>query len=418
MNLRLNIAIARSLLLARRRQTIVAAAGVAFGIAMFIGLLGFMTGLNQLLDGLMLNRTPHIRLYNEVKPGIHQPINSAPKYRDYHNFIQSVKPGNGRQEIYNSDAILKTLAKDKRVVGFAPKLIAQVFFNTGTIDITGVITGIDVESESRLFHFTDYIVAGSSAIDKLSNSIIVGKGLGNKLMANPGDVIQVTTITGERFQLKVAGFYQSGIAALDNTQSYASLATVQKLIGRPASYTTDIQIQLKDITAAPALAKEYAMQFDTDAEDIQTANAQFETGSSVRTLISYAVGITLLVVAGFGIYNILNMMIYEKMDSIAILKATGFSGVDVKAIFLLVAVSIGLIGGAAGLISGILISMLIDGIPFSSASLPAVTTYPVTYNPVFYFIAAIFSLITTFFAGWFPAQKASRVDPVVIIRGK
>jgi lipoprotein-releasing system permease protein len=36
------------------------------------------------------------------------------------------------------------------------------------------------------------------------------------------------------------------------------------------------------------------------------------------------VSVFLLVVAGFGIYNILNMMIYEKMDSIAILKATGF----------------------------------------------------------------------------------------------
>ena len=81
------------------------------------------------------------------------------------------------------------------------------------------------------------------------------------------------------------------------------------------------------------MAKEYARLFETDAEDIQTANAQFETGTSIRLTISYAVGVTLLIVAGFGIYNILNMMIYEKMDSIAILKATGFSGADVKRIF-------------------------------------------------------------------------------------
>jgi ABC-type antimicrobial peptide transport system permease subunit len=64
--------------------------------------------------------------------------------------------------------------------------------------------------------------------------------------------------------------------------------------------------------------------FGIDADDIQTVNAQFETGTSIRTLISYAVGITLLIVSGFGIYNILNMMIYEKMDTIAILKAIGF----------------------------------------------------------------------------------------------
>jgi lipoprotein-releasing system permease protein len=69
------------------------------------------------------------------------------------------------------------------------------------------------------------------------------------------------------------------------------------------------------------LAKEFhSLQF----RQYQTANSQFETGSTVREVLFYAVGIVLLVVAGFGIYNILNMMIYEKMDSIAILKATGF----------------------------------------------------------------------------------------------
>ena len=65
MNFRLNIEIAGSLLLARWKQTLVAAIGVTFGITMFIALLGFMTGLNSLLDGLILNRTPHIRLYND-----------------------------------------------------------------------------------------------------------------------------------------------------------------------------------------------------------------------------------------------------------------------------------------------------------------------------------------------------------------
>jgi lipoprotein-releasing system permease protein len=64
------------------------------------------------------------------------------------------------------------------------------------------------------------------------------------------------------------------------------------------------------------------------------------------------VGITLLIVAGFGIYNILNMMIYEKMDSIAILKATGFSGLDVNNIFITIALSIGIFGGTLGLIFG------------------------------------------------------------------
>ncbi|PRY10175.1 lipoprotein-releasing system permease protein [Pontibacter ummariensis] len=419
MNAKLIFGIAKSLLLARWKQTLVAAVGVTFSIAMFITLLGFMNGLNDLLDGLILNRTPHVRLYNEVKPSTNQPVNASPDFKESYNFIHSVKSGVTRQEIYNSGPIMQAVQADDRVLGVAPKLSTQVFFNEGTIDITGIINGIDVEEESRLFNFQDYVTAGT-AIDakNVSNSIILGKGLAEILVADIGDVVQVTTSQGERFPLKVVGYFQSGIQEIDKVQSYASISTVQKLLGKPANYITDIQIKLKDMALAPALAKEYSQLYGADAEDIQTANAQFETGSSIRSLISYAVGITLLVVAGFGIFNILNMMIFEKMDSIAILKATGFSGRDVNRIFLVIALSIGFFGGLVGLVLGFMFSVVIDNIPFNTAALPTVKTYPVNYSPVFYFIGGVFSLITTYFAGFFPARKASKVDPVEIIRGK
>ncbi|MDX5482997.1 MAG: FtsX-like permease family protein, partial [Hymenobacteraceae bacterium] len=379
----------------------------------------FMNGLNDMLDGLILNRTPHVRLYNEIKPSENQPVNVSAEFRDSYNFISSVKAGVTRQEIYNSGPILQAVKADERVIGAAPKLTAQVFFNEGTIDITGVINGIDVEEESRLFNFRDYVTAGN-AIDakNVANSIILGKGLADILVADVGDVVQVTTAQGERFSLKVVGYFQSGIQEIDKVQSYASLATTQKLLGKPANYMTDIQVKLTDLSMAPAVAREYAQLFEVDAEDIQTANAQFETGSNIRSLISYAVGITLLTVAGFGIFNILNMMIYEKMDSIAIMKATGFSGKDVNIIFLLIALSIGFFGGMVGLLFGLVFSVIIDNIPFNTAALPTIETYPINYSPVFYFIAGSFSLITTYLAGFFPARKASRVDPVEIIRGK
>lgn len=419
MNLRLLIRIAKALLLARWKQTLVAAIGVTFSITMFVTLLGFMTGLNDLLDGLILNRTAHVRLFNEIKPDKQQPVNSTAGFKDGYNFISSVKSSSSHQEIYNSDAILRAIKNDKRVLGVAPKLNAQVFFNEGALDITGVINGIDVDAEMKLFYFSDYITSGFAPdIKNVSNSIVLGKGLADKLLANIGDVVQVTTSKGDRIPLKVVGFFQLGLQEFDKTQSYASIRTVQKLLGKPNNYITDIQIKLKDIREAPAIAKEYAKSFETDAEDIQTANAQFETGSRVRTIISYAVGITLLVVAGFGIYNILNMMIYEKMDSIAILKATGFSGWDVNRIFIFIALTIGIFGGLLGLFFGFLLSSAIDSIPFNTASLPTVKTYPINYSPVFYLIGFLFSFVTTYLAGLFPAQKASKLDPVIIIRGK
>jgi len=419
MKLPLNIEIAKSLLLARWKQTLVAAIGVTFSITMFITLLSFMTGLNDLLDGLILNRTAHVRIYNELKPTETQPIEKAIEFAGFHHFVRSIKATNARLDILNSSAIIKSLKADPRVLGVSPKVSAQVFFNAGNVDITGTVNGIDVDAEVRLYSFADYMVAGDySDLKNIPNTIVLGKPLAAKLMVQLGDRVTVVTPQGEQFQLKVVGFYQSGLQDFDKTQSFASLITVQKILSKPSSYLTDIAVKVKNLPEAPALATEFRKVYNTDAVDIQTANAQFETGTFIRTLIAYAVGITLLIVAGFGIYNILNMMIYEKMDSIAILKATGFSGRDVRLIFLFIALSIGLFGGVTGLMFGFLLSAVIDQVPFVTEALPTVKTYPINYNPWFYFIGITFSLFTTYFAGLFPALKASSIDPVVIIRGK
>jgi lipoprotein-releasing system permease protein len=419
MNFKLIVSVSKALMFARWKQTMIAAVGVTFGITMFIALLSFMAGLNELLDSLIINRTPHIRLYNEVLPSETQPVDLSSAYSDHYNFVHSVRPKIERPEIKNSFAVINAIKQDKRVLGVAPKVTAQVFCNVGLVNLTGLINGIDIDAENRLFAFSEYVTAGNfTDLKNIPNSIILGKAGAEKMMVETGDVITVTNPRGDRVPLKVVGLFESGIQELDKVQSYASIKTCQKLLGESSGYITDLQIKLHDIALAPEMAEEYGELYNTEAIDIQAANAQFDTGSYIRTLISYAVGITLLIVAGFGIYNILNMMIYEKMDSIAILKATGFSGKDVNRVFIFIALTIGIFGGLLGLLFGFGVSALIDQIPFDTAALPHITTYPVSYNPKFYIIGGIFSLVTTYFAGYFPSQKASKIDPVIIIRGK
>ena len=207
------------------------------------------------------------------------------------------------------------------------------------------------------------------------------------MSAKLDDVITITNTEGEQFKLKVIGFFESGIAEIDKVQSYTSLATTQKILGKNSNYVSDIQIKLHNLNLAPAVAMAYAQFFE-------------------------------LIVSGFGIYNILNMLIYEKMDTIAILKATGFAGTDIKKIFLTISLSIGVAGALAGIALGFLFSLGIDAIPFDTSSLPTVKTYPIDYGVHYYLIAVIFAIATTSLAGWLPARKASKVDPVEIIRGK
>ncbi|MBL7940734.1 MAG: ABC transporter permease [Flavobacteriales bacterium] len=416
--MRLLLSISLTLLRAKLRQSIVAAVGVMFSITMFVTLLGFMNGLNDLLDGLILNRTPHIRLHNELKASPTQPIDLTTDSTT-HNFVRNVKPKDELPRLRNAQAIMDALKRDPRVLAVSPRLVAQVFFNVGTVDLNAQVNGIDVTQEVLYYRFADYLTEGDPHdLATSANTIVLGKGLADMMEASIGESVQVTTASGERAMLRVSGIFQSGIADADKVQCYANIKTVQKLLGRPSSYFTDINVKLHDLLEAPVMAQELSRRFDVDALDIQTANAQFETGSDVRNIISYAVGVVLLIVAGFGIYNILNMMIYEKLDAIAILKATGFSGSDVRRIFLLLSMIIGIAGGVSGLIGGFALQNIIVNIPFVTAALPTVKTFPIDYSPKYYIIAVTFALLTTWVAGWFPARKASQVDPVEIIRGK
>jgi lipoprotein-releasing system permease protein len=235
----------------------VAAIGVTFSITMFITLLGFMNGLNDLLDGLILNRTPHIKLYNDIKPNANQPIKNAAEYKDKYHFIQSIKSDAIKQAIYNSQAIMNSLQKDTRVAGCTQKLTAQVFFINGTTDITGVLNGVNAPEEIKLFHFNDYVVAGNASdLEKESNTIILGKSLAEKLLVNIGDVIQLSTAKGDRFQLKVVGYFQSGLKDIDMVQSFASIHTVQKVMNKPNSFVTELLKNMRNcIKQTPKISK-------------------------------------------------------------------------------------------------------------------------------------------------------------------
>jgi lipoprotein-releasing system permease protein len=413
------LSIAKTHLLTKIKQTAIAALGVTFGIGSYITLVSFMTGLNTMLDDLILNQTPHIHVYNEIEPSKKQPVSLYDNFKESFNVVHSIKPKLSQKKIHNALPIIEYLEQNKDVRGALPQIKTQIFYIAGSIELGGNLTGINPLDEARLFNMADYIVEGSAeALEQTDNGILLGIGIAKKMALKVGDRVQVSPINGGVFPLKIVGFYQSGIADIDAIQSFTNIKTVQRILGQAQNYITDINVKLYDIEQAVPLAKTIEQQFKLKAIDIKTANAQFDTGTSIRNLITYAVSITLLIVAGFGIYNILNMLIYEKMNDIAILKATGFSGNDVHLIFMSQAMIIGAVGGIMGLVIGYGLTSLIATIPFETEALPTVTTYPINMNPMFYVIGFSFAIVSTFLAGYLPAKKAKKIDPVKIIRGQ
>lgn len=410
--------IARIHLTSRLKQTIVAALGVTFGIGTYIILMSFMTGLNGILDDLILNRTPHVHLFNETKQSQYQPIVLHKDFENKINFVSSVKPSDAPIKIKNAIPLIQMLRQDENVKAVTPQYTAKVFYLAGNTQLNGLVKGVEIDKEVKHYNLNNYISQGDyHDLKSGTNTIILGKGIASKLSLELYDKITVNA-GANNISLKIVGFYESGMSDIDNVQSYTSIETAQRIGGVANNYVTDINIKLHNKELAPILAKSLEQQFNISAVDINEANAQFDTGTGIRNLISYAVSITLLIVAGFGIYNILNMFIYEKMDDIAILKATGFSGKDVQRIFILQAMLIGVIGGILGLLLGYGISYLISIAPFETDAMPNLKTYPINFNPMFYAGGLAFALVSTFLAGYLPARKAKKIDPVEIIRGK
>lgn len=420
MNWKLAFNIAVTHLLTKKKQSIVAMLGVTFGISMFIIMISFMTGVNDFTEDLAMDNTPHIHIYKplEIKDEKIISFNKAKKEEDWH-VVTHQKPKNELSKIKNGLTLMQRLERMPEVRGVAPQLSTQVFYNNGPVKVPGNVFGVDVARQAALFDLDKKMEIGDlNDLLKGSDVIVMGKGLAKTMGVHVGDRVSVTTPEGGNITLKVVGIFSYGIASLDQTQSYATLATVQKMLLKDPSYVTDLNVKMRDVNKAKMLALRLEDQLgDLKFDDWETANQSIMAGTQIRNVMTFVVCFTLLVVAGFGIYNIMNMNIINKMKDIAILKATGFQGADVTGIFMLQSVMIGIAGGLLGLFIGFFFSFLLSRTPFPAGEFFRIDTFPVNFNIAHYMVGLFFGFLTTLFAGWFPSRKAAKVDPVKIIRG-
>ena len=418
MNWKLAFEIAITHLVTKPKQTIVAMMGVMFGISMFIIMISFMTGVNNFMEAMAMDGSPHVRIYNPLQVKDQKLIDQDGYDKSTWFVVHHQRPKNDLSKIKNALFLADEMEKLSGVRGVAPQVSTQVFFNNGPIQISGTMSGIDVPKQKALFNLESKMDEGS--LDNLltsSDAIVMGKGLAEKVNVVIGDRVSITTPEGNNLVLKVVGIFSYGMASFDESKSYASIASVQKILMRDPSYITDLHVKLNDINAAKSFAKNIQQELNVYAEDWETANSSLLAGDKIRNTMTSVISFTLLLVAGFGIYNIMNMNIINKMKDIAILKATGFQGKDIIGIFLLQSIIIGILGGLLGILLGYGGCFLLSITPFPEAKFMRLKTLPVNFDAMFYMLGLSFGFITTLFAGYFPARKASRIDPVKIIRG-
>ena len=414
MSTKTNIKIAYAHLTSRVKQAMVATLSVTFGISMYIFMNSFMSGVNKVQSDLAFSTLSHIRIYNDVPEDNTNLLKQSAKPNEVIN-LRNAKIIQYTDGIKNSGKILDLLGKYPEITGATTQVNINVFFRNGATKINGTLSGIEADNEDRLFKTSVYMKEGRwSDLNYRSDGAIIGIGLAYKMSLKLGDNLAVSTADGITKSFKVIGIFRTTLASMDNGKAYIKIGAARQLLSENLGYVTDIQVNINDYNSARKVAAKLAASIPYKVDAWQVANGQLEAASGLRDIIAIAVSLTILIVAGFGIYNIMNMTVNEKIKEIAILKAMGFAGSDIVQIFLTQSIVIGILGGLLGLILGFVVSVIVNHIPFTIATL---TTLPMTYNIKDYLMSFIFGLITTFIAGYLPAKKASRIDPVTIIRG-
>ena len=406
-------------LLSKKRQTLVAMLGVTFGIAIFIFQAGLMSGFQSTFIEQTVNTTANIRIYNEAeknRPSILDKINQ----REGHwNVVRNQKQKDEQQKVKNGYQIINILEKDPRIAGISPFLGSQAIFKLGIAQVAGRASGVDIVKENVLFNISANMIQGDLLkLQTIPNGIILGVGLAEKLGAKLNDNMNVISPLGISLEMKVVGINRSGLTEVDNSRAYINIRNAQKLLNVDGAYITDINIKLKDINKAELLAKEFEQKFGYKAQDWKAANANIFGIFKIQNLITYLIITSILIVSGFGIFNILMMIIYEKMPDIAILKATGFKDWDIKKIFLTESLIIGVIGGLLGLLLGFILQKVIGSVRMDIKGFVSMEYLRFNSSPGFYIFAYFFALLATGLAGYIPARKAAKVDAIDIIRSK
>jgi lipoprotein-releasing system permease protein len=131
----------------------------------------------------------------------------------------------------------------------------------------------------------------------------------------------------------------------------------------------------------------------------------------------YSVVSAVLVVAAFGIYNVISTVVMEKQRDIAILKSMGFYIKDIRNIFLIQGVVLGIVGCLTGIPLGMIFMVGLSQIRIKPPGSTEIVQMPIDWGYEQFLVAIVFAMVAAILAALLPAYKAASVQPVDILRG-
>ncbi len=413
------IFIALRQLAARKRQTLITLSGIVLGAAAYIVISGVLLGFRFYLIDQLINNDSHIRI------SAREEFIQADSMNDLYpgRILVWRTPPSGRRDSQKLESTARwnqILTKDKDVEAFSLQLRIKALYTSGSLNQAGSLVGMIPAAQRKVTTLETSVIRGS--LDDLSrggNRVLLGVGLARTLGVEVGGSVLISPGGArEPVRFRVSGIFRTGNRQVDDVSAFTSLADAQNLASLPA-VVTDIAVRLHDVGLARSKADEWRQRTRDKVLSWEEVNAAFFSIFKLQDAIRYSMTIAILVVAGSGIYNILNIVISQKKKEIAILRSMGFEPRDIIVIFLIQGLLLGVVGGIIGVTLGFAICLRLREVSFENPLFSTGTgKMMISFLPAIYVQGFAMAFLSTLVASVFPARSAGRLSPIDIIRGE
>ncbi|AYO37616.1 lipoprotein-releasing ABC transporter permease subunit LolE [Serratia sp. P2ACOL2] len=388
--------------------SVISTIGIALGAAVLIVGLSAMNGFERELKNRILAVVPH----GEIEP-VKQP------FKDWSSILQRVEKVPG-------------------ILAAAPYInFTGLMENGAQLRAVGV-KGVDPQQENQLSALPKYVQGDAWANFKSGEQqVILGKGVADALGVKQGSYVtvmipnsdpQMKLLQPKRIRLHVTGILQLS-GQLDHSLAMVPLADAQQYLDMGDS-VTGIAIKVNDVFAANKLVRdagEVTNSYVYIKSWIGTYGYMYRDIQMIRAIM-YLAMVLVIGVACFNIVSTLVMAVKDKSGDIAVLRTLGAKDGFIRAIFIWYGLLAGLVGSLSGVVVGVIASLQLTNIikgleklmghSFLSGDIYFIDFLPSELHWLDVVIVLVTALVLSLLASWYPARRASRIDPARVLSGQ